>query len=45
MRAPAELVSHVFRNPESIKGFSMGDWDKLVRQGRKAICWLACTPS
>jgi hypothetical protein len=36
MRAPAELVSHVFRNPESIKGFSMGDWDKLVRQGRQA---------
>jgi len=36
MRAPAELVSHVFRNPESIKGFSMGDWDTLVRQGRQA---------
>jgi len=36
MRAPAELVSHVFRNPESIQGFSMADWDTLVRQGRQA---------
>ena len=36
MRAPAELVSHVFRNPEAIRGFSMGDWDKLVRQARQA---------
>jgi len=36
MRAPAELVSHVFRNPEAIQGFSMGDWDTLVRQGRQA---------
>jgi len=36
MRAPAELVSHVFRNPEAIQGFSMGDWDKLVRQARQA---------
>ena len=36
MRAPAELVSHVFRNPEAIRRFSMGDWDTLVRQGRQA---------
>jgi hypothetical protein len=36
MRAPAELVSLVFRNPYAIHRFSIGDWDRLVRQARQA---------
>lgn len=36
MRAPAELVSLVFRNPDAIHRFSIGDWDRLVRQARQA---------
>jgi len=36
MRAPAELVSLVFRNPDAIRRFSLGDWDRLVRQARQA---------
>jgi hypothetical protein len=36
MSAPAELVSLVFRNPDAIDRFSLGDWDRLVRQARQA---------
>jgi Uncharacterised nucleotidyltransferase len=36
MRAPAELVSLAFRNPDAIRRFSMSDWDRLVRQARHA---------
>ncbi|MBI1283122.1 MAG: hypothetical protein GC183_02145 [Thiobacillus sp.] len=36
MRAPTELVSLVFRNPDAIRRFSLGDWDRLVRQARQA---------
>ncbi|MGK2951342.1 MAG: nucleotidyltransferase family protein [Thiobacillus sp.] len=36
MRIPAELVSHVFRHPDAIQRFSMGDWDRLVRQARQS---------
>ncbi len=36
MRAPAELVSYVYRNPGAIHQFSMGDWDRLVRQARQS---------
>jgi hypothetical protein len=36
MRLPAELVSHVFRRPDAIQRFSMGDWDRLVRQARQS---------
>ncbi|MCU0811062.1 MAG: nucleotidyltransferase family protein [Thiobacillaceae bacterium] len=36
MRMPAELVSHVFRDPAAIQRFSMDDWDRLVRQARQA---------
>jgi hypothetical protein len=35
MRAPAELVSLVFRHPDAIHRFSLGDWDRLVRQARQ----------
>jgi hypothetical protein len=35
MRTPAELVSLVFRNPNAVQRFSMGDWDRLVRQARQ----------
>jgi hypothetical protein len=36
MRLPTELVSHVFRRPDAIQRFSMGDWDRLVRQARQS---------
>lgn len=36
MRAPSDLVSRVFRNPDSIRRFSIGDWDSLVHQARQA---------
>jgi hypothetical protein len=36
MRIPTELVSLVFRNPDAIRRFSLGDWDRLVRQTRQA---------
>lgn len=36
MRAPAELVSYVFRDLDAIHRFSMGDWDRLVRQARQS---------
>jgi hypothetical protein len=36
MRAPAELVSYVFRDPDAIHRFSMDDWDRLVRQARQS---------
>lgn len=32
----SDLVSRVFRDPESIRKFSLGDWDTLVRQARHA---------
>ena len=36
MRVPAELLTLVFRNPDAIHRFSIGDWDRLVRQARQA---------
>lgn len=36
MRLPVELVSHAFRHPDTVRQFSMGDWDRLVRQARQA---------
>lgn len=36
MRAPTELVSYIYRNPGAIHQFSMGDWDRLVRQARQS---------
>lgn len=35
MRAPTGLVSLVFRNPDAIHRFSIGDWDRLVGQARE----------
>lgn len=36
MRIPVELVSYVLRHPDTIQRFSMGDWDRLVRQARQS---------
>jgi len=36
MHTPAELVTLAFRNPAVIHQFSLGDWDRLVRQARQA---------
>jgi len=36
MRAPTDLVSQVFRSPDAVLRFSMGDWDMLIRQARQA---------
>ncbi len=36
MRLPVELVSHAFRHPDTVRQFSMGDWDRLVHQARQA---------
>jgi len=36
MRAPSDLVSRVFRTPDAIRRFSIGDWDSLVSQARQA---------
>ena len=35
MRAPTGLVSLVFRDPGAIHRFSIGDWDRAVRQARE----------
>ncbi len=36
MSPPSDLVSRVFRDPATIRKFSLGDWDRLVRQARHA---------
>ena len=36
MTPPCDLVSQVFRNPYTIRSFSLADWDRLIRQARRA---------
>ncbi len=36
MTPPRDLVSQVFRNPYTLRSFSLVDWDKLIRQARRA---------
>ena len=36
MRATSDLVSRIFRSPDAIRRFSIGDWDNLIRQARQA---------
>lgn len=36
MRAARDLVVQALRAPETVRGYSMGDWDLLVRQARAA---------
>ena len=36
MTAPRELLTRALRTSESVARFSMGDWDMLVRQARRA---------
>ena len=36
MSIPNDLVSRAFRNPDGLGGFSLTDWDTLIRQARSA---------
>ena len=36
MAIPNDLVSRAFRNPDGLGGFSLTDWDTLIRQARSA---------